>query len=298
MGRTYSYPSRPSFALDEHSIMLESGRQVDWDYVNDTYMDDADVVTTSAAAAAGATELTVEALPGAIPVGTMLNFGTYAPVTVTVNDADVNATETTITVAALSGPIPSGTVLKFSGAGAGFAMLTADAAAAATTLTVEALPEDIDNAATATFAGGTIQARVTEPADAGDTTITVDELQFAVADEATATVTGTGTPKTIRAGTVMCELAADGAGARKIVPRAIRPGAETSIGLLRTDAVYGDKTEALSGYGLVVGGVVYENLLPDATGSPAVLPSAYKTELQTAGVGTGFGFRQYQDSGT
>ena len=290
MGRTTRSLSRPGFALDQNSLTRESGRQVDWGYVTDTYINEGDIVTATEVAAAGATEITVAALPGAIPVGTMLNFGTYAPVTVTVNDADVNATETSITVAALSGPIPSGTVLKFSGAGAGFAVLTADAAAEATTLTVEALPEDIDNAATALFPGGTIQARVTAPAAAGETTLTVDELQFAIADNATATVSGTGEPRTIKAGTVMAELASG-----LVVPRAIIPGSETAIGLIETDAVFGDKSAALSGYGVVVGGVIYENLLPDATGDPAVLPSAYKTELQTAGVGTGFAFRQYAD---
>jgi hypothetical protein len=83
----------------------------------------------------------------------------------------------------------------------------------------------------------------------------------------------------------------------KVVPRLNRPGSETSIGILETDATEGDKSAALSGYGLIVGGVVYENLLREATGGPpAVIPSAYKTELQTAGVGTGFGFRQYSDN--
>lgn len=79
--------------------------------------------------------------------------------TVTVNDADVNATETSITVVALPVAIPAGTVLQFSGAGAGFAKVTAAAAAGATSLTVEALPEDIDNGATATYLALTTNAK-------------------------------------------------------------------------------------------------------------------------------------------
>lgn len=162
------------------------------------------VVTVGAAGAAvGATSIPVDALSGAIPSGTILNFGSYAPVTVTVNDVDVNAGETTITVAALSGPIPAGTRLEFSGAGAGYAQLTADAAAAATTLTVEALPEDIDNAATATFAGGTKQARLTAAAAAAATSLTVDELQFAVVDDETATYSPPTSVRSIPSGTLI-----------------------------------------------------------------------------------------------
>jgi hypothetical protein len=79
------------------------------------------------------------------------------------------------------------------------------------------------------------------------------------------------------------------------VPRAARPGSETSIGLLTTEALEDSQAAGLSGYGLIVGGVVYENLLPEASGTPATINATYKTELQTAGVGTGFAFVQYGD---
>jgi hypothetical protein len=289
MGRTYHTGSRVSFAVDQESLVRNSGRQIDWDYITAAYRETSRTITAAATAAAGATALTVEALPVKVPAGAMLNFGSYAPVTVTVNDADVNAAETAITVAALSGPIPAGTILQFSGAGAGFAKLTAAAIAGATSLTVEALPEDIDNAATALVPGGTIQARVTANAAAGATSLTVDELQFAIADDSTAILAGTD-DLSIPASTCMAELSSG-----KVVPRAIRPGSETAIGFLATSASQNDHSAALSGYGIIVGGMLYENLLVDATGSPAVLPAQYKTELQTAGVGTGFGFTQYAD---
>jgi hypothetical protein len=195
--------SSPVWAADfmGRDHLVPGGARIDPLQFNET---GAVVVTVGAAGAAiGATSIPVDALPGAIPSGTILNFGSYAPVTVTVNDADVNATETTITVAALSGPIPAGAVLQFSGSGAGFAKLTAAAAAAATTLTVEALPEDIDNAATATFAGGTKQARLTAAAAAAATSLTVDELQFAVVDNETATYAGTIGGKNIPSGTLL-----------------------------------------------------------------------------------------------
>ena len=41
---------------------------------------------------------------------------------------------------------------------------------------------------------------------------------------------------------------------------------------------------------------MYENLLPEASGDPLAISSTYKTELQTAGVGTGFAFFQYADN--
>lgn len=65
-------------------------------------------------------------------------------------------------------------------------------------------------------------------------------------------------------------------------------------GILETNATENSPTDSLSGYGVIVGGVVYDNLLPDSTGTPKVLPAEYKTEL--AEVGTGISYVQYQDT--
>jgi hypothetical protein len=247
-------------------------------------------ITAAATAAAGATSLTVEALPVKVKAGTILNFGTLAPVTVTLNDGSVAAGDTSITVTALSGPIPAGTYLDFSGGtNAQVARVNTAAVAGATSLTVYPLDGTIANSSTATFPGGTIQARVTANAAAGATSLTVDELQFLIADDSTATLEGTD-DYSIPAGTVMAELSSG-----KVIPRAIIPGSETAIGLLETEASYLDRAAALSGYGIIVGGLVYENLLPDANGG-STINSTYKTELQTAGVGTGFGFATYADN--
>ena len=68
-------------------------------------------------------------------------------------------------------------------------------------------------------------------------------------------------------GTVMALLASG-----KMIPRDdvdISPapgtqlGTETAVGILIGQANEGDRTDALTGYGLLRGGVVYENLLPD-----------------------------------
>lgn len=147
-------------------------------------------IQTAAAAAIGATALTVDALPTRIISGTMLNFGTWAPVVVTVGAAGALAGATSVPVDALSGPIPSGTLLDFGTDK--FAILTAAAAAAATSITVRALPTDLVDNDTATFRGGTRQARVTVTAEALATSLTVDELQFAIPDDTKANYSPTG----------------------------------------------------------------------------------------------------------
>ena len=48
--------------------------------------------------------------------------------------------------------------------------------------------------------------------------------------------------------------------------------------------------------GAILGGVIYENMLPDADPVTGLLPTAYKNELQAAGVGTGFAWVKYEDS--
>jgi hypothetical protein len=66
--------------------------------------------------------------------------------------------------------------------------------------------------------------------------------------------------------------------------------------LIETAADEGDAAASRSGYGCIIGGAIFENLLPDASGTPAVLPAAYKTELAVDGIATGFAWRSYADS--
>lgn len=66
------------------------------------------------------------------------------------------------------------------------------------------------------------------------------------------------TKKVIPAGTIMAEQP-DG----KIIPRADAAGGETAIGFLVSTCQEGALQDALSGYGMFVGGVFYEGLLPD-----------------------------------
>lgn len=278
--------SRPPFVADWKSINRDTGHTIDWANVGEGYRSTpGQTVTASALAAAGATSLSVEALERAVPSGTVMNFGTFAAVTVTTSGAAI-ATATSIPVNALSGPIPSGTVLDFTGTGE-YARLSADAASGATSLAVEALDAGIESGDTATFPGGTKAARATATAAAGATSITVDELPLPIADDDTAIITGVGY-KMIPAGTRMGDAGTNG----RIYPRVAtsNPAKMVLATNAREDGEYG----ASHSYGVFLGGVLWENLMPGATGTPKVIPSAEKTELAAAGCF--FTFKQHRDS--
>ena len=81
-------------------------------------------------------------------------------------------------------------------------------------------------------------------------------------------------------------------GGGKVSPRVALTN--PAIGFLATAAVEGESFAAATGYGLFLGGVFFENLLPDATGTPKTLASAIKTELNASG--TGVAFRTYTDT--
>jgi hypothetical protein len=86
--------------------------------------------------------------------------------------------------------------------------------------------------------------------------------------------------KRIPAGTLMGEVTPGG----MVVPNTAAP-----IGLLASDAVEGDRSAALSGYGIIKGGVIFQNLLPGGVPS-----GASKTALDAAG--TKFAWETYADN--
>jgi hypothetical protein len=164
----------------------------------------------------------------------------------------------------------------------------ANAAADATSLTVSALSQPL-SAGTLLDFGGKKLARVSAYAAAGATSVAVDALGVAIASADVATVIyDKGGAKMLPAGTVVGDLAGNG----KLRPRVVTTN--PAIGVLETAAVEGDPSASLSGYGVIIGGALYENLLPEATGTPKVLATAVKTELNANG--TGFAFEQFSDS--
>lgn len=213
--RTITYLSRPPFVADPSSVVRNSGRQIDWDNLDDSYRETAATVSTvtlSASAAQGATTIAVEALDDFLPDNTLLDFG-----------------------------------------GAKFARVNGAKEAAATSVTVDALATDLADDDTATY-------NLTPPSG----------------------------PKILPAGTVVGEDLGDG----KLRPRVVTTN--PAIGILETTAVENDRAASLSGYGVIIGGHFYENLLPNASGSPAVLTSQVKTELRANG--NAWSFEQYGDS--
>lgn len=287
MGWTSYYPGTPGFVADWNSIARNTGRQIDWSKVPETYMNGTDytVSVNDANAKQGDTTVTVDALSVALPAGTVLDFGALAADAYTVTtSAQANAGATTIAVTALTVAIPSGTILDWTGAGE-YSKTTADAAAGATSLTVEALDAQIESGDTANYPGTAqrMLAKLSAAAAAAATSITVYPLTGPIPDNSTATYTTGGSgDKVIQAGTVMCELSGG-----KIVPRVVRPGSEAAIGLLMNTATENDRNAALSGHGVIVGGVIYETLLPETI-------TSYKTELETNG--TSWVWATYSDS--
>jgi hypothetical protein len=92
-----------------------------------------------------------------------------------------------------------------------------------------------------------------------------------------------GGKKVLPAGTVIGEVTPGGKIAERVVTT--RP----ATGILASEAIQDDRVAALSGYGVIKGGVIYQNLLPGGTPAAAV-----KTELDAAG--TKFAWVTYADS--
>lgn len=107
-------------------------------------------------------------------------------------------------------------------------------------------------------------------------------------DWANVSATNADGKKIIYAGTVVGELLGGG----KVSPRVVTTNPAT--GIMETTAVQDAPFAALSGHGVMIGGHFYENLLPDATGSPKTLAAAVKTELNANGFA--FSFESYGDN--
>jgi hypothetical protein len=290
-GRTTRPIGAPAFVVDQSSVVRGTGRQIDWDLLGDNFVVDPQTVKLNGAAAPGAVSLTVDPLPVDLNVGDVLEFGTLEQVTVTMN-ASALAAATSITVLALSGPIPDNTLLDF-GTNK-FARVNGAVAAGATSITVDAIPTALAGSEVATFEGGVILAVVDAHADAGATSVTVEDLPLAIADDSVAIVPGQFGPlqetgRFIKAGTVM-DLLSSG----MVVPSSLATAGVTAYGILLTNADQDAREDAATGYGIGIAGAFYENLLPEASGSPAVINSTWKTELLARG--GQWLFEQYSDN--
>jgi hypothetical protein len=162
--------------------------------------------------------------------------------------------------------------------------LTAGAAQAATALVVTALTGAVPAGTVLRFSADEF-ATTTALAAKGATNVPVEALVNALETNDTATyagVAGSG-PKVLPAG----KLLAIDAGTLKAYPAIDNTAKE----VLRTHASEDSRSDALTGYGTLEGGGLYENLLPDADPTTGLLPAAAKTAL-----GVLFTWSRYRDS--
>lgn len=129
--------------------------------------------------------------------------------------------------------------------------------------------------------------RVTTLAAAGATSLIVEADHTALEDNDEGTIVGSGY-KMIPAGTRMGDAGTNG----RIYPRVetSNPAKMILLTNARENGEYGTRDT----YGVIRSGMLYENLLPDAAGTPKVIPPAEKAELATAGCF--YTFVQYRDS--
>lgn len=160
------------------------------------------------------------------------------------------------------------------------------AAQGATSITVDALPGALKAGTILRF--GTAEfAYLTADAAAAATSLTVEALVNGIEDNDEAIYAGTG-DKSVPAGTIMAELSSG-----KLIPRASVTASETSTCILATTAAENDGIgNGNLAYGCIVGGVIYENLLPDYTHASY---ATWKGELDNPSVGTGWTWETYED---
>lgn len=152
-------------------------------------------------------------------------------------------------------------------------------AAAATAWTVAALTAAVKKGDRFINAAGTKQLQVSADTAAGAVSVPVYALAEATADTEVYNFIGEG-DKIVKAGQPMAMEASGG----KMVPRT---ASLPAFGLLEGPAVENDTNAALTGYGVIVGGVVFEQLVPE-------ISSTIKTELETNGAA--FYWETYADT--
>lgn len=167
----------------------------------------------------------------------------------------------------------------------------AGAAGGAVAVPVAALKEALTKGTVLNF-GANKFATLNADAAVGATSLTTLAIPTALVSGDTAYATNSVLQGFfVRAGTIV-DLLANG----KVVPAAFNTAAVTAYGILETNAEQNAESDALSGYGCLIAGDIYENLLPEAdlTLTPPTVTAAWKTEL--AARSGRFQFHQYTDT--
>lgn len=164
--------------------------------------------------------------------------------------------------------------------GFGVVVGAAGAIATATTVPVDALPAALPSGTRLFATDGTVIV-LTAAAAAGATSLTVTAITNAVVDNDVLSYDGGG-DKILKHGQPVQPAAGD---AGKVIPAV--SGSGFAFGLLEGPALENDVAAALTGYGVIVGGVVYRTLVPN-------LDSTIEAELKANG--QGFRFETYADN--
>ena len=307
--------TRPPFVVDVSTLVRGQGRQINWDRVPESFRQGAHatVVVGSGGAPGNATSIPVAVtfLNGGtvIPAGAVLDFGggKYARVAAPYTSG-ANITVDAIPTAVVQNDtatyfepgdsgrksLPAGTVISLDGptrtvVGAAVTGNTGNGTIGTVSATFLAEPGvyRITCVEPATN-GGLWTVEAPDGTTIGDavvgTAATVGGVTFTIADGSTDFAVGDQF-------TVEVNIAAASQSALAI-PRSLNRG--DAIGILEAGAVQNDPSAALSGYGVLVGGVFNENMLPDAVSGE--LNEDWKDELDRSG--TGFSWQYYTDTRT
>lgn len=290
--------TRPAFLFGTKYVQ-STGRQVDWDQIPDSYRQGAVNVTAGANAAQNATTMTLNVPLGTtLAKGTVLDFGggkfaRLAQVVVGTGGNVANiAVDSLVTAIAIndtafeggSGPkfVPAGTIMAELSSG----RVIPDKLAAQTFGAVGAAKAGNTGNGVMTLAGtpvlstgraGVYRVVFVEP---------VTNLGTFVVEDPSGKIVGEGVVGTAFSNQVAFTIA-DGAtdfvAGDAFTITVTQTDGSKCAGLILTDATQGSLTDAATGYGMAVSGVVFENLLPDAVAG--VLTAAQKAKLETAGQG-------------
>lgn len=271
----YTTARLPLFVVNPASLQWDEGHQINWAALDDRYQEDAVIVKCVGVQAGGATAIVCTALTGPIPKGSMLYFGETGE----------------------------------------FALLTAAAAAGATSLTVQALPQALEDGDEAYYSqnrpGKLIRAGTIMTFEGGymipRAMATVVTPTSIAGNIVTLNAHGVGDNEVLRVGGVTGNTGVNGVWeVEALDPNTFQllgslgsgAGAGTMTylraarGILGSNAFEGDRSAALSGRGLIIGGLIWRNVLPGAQANPTVFPT-YCEELVRFGK---FEFRTYLNS--
>lgn len=303
-----SYSGTRPAAIFGQKYVQSSGRQVDWDQIPDSFRQGAVKVTCGANATAADTTMSLTVPLGAVLAkGTVLDFGGGKFARLSAAYTGTGAEVSGITVDALVSNISDGDVAYVGGHGPKFvpactvmqqltngkvipmSLVTKTYGAVRTPKGTNTGNGVMTLAATPVVSGGqagTYRVVFIEPTSNLGTFVVEDPAGVVIGEGVVGTVFSNQVAFTIADG------ATDFIAGDSFTIAVTQSDGSACAGLIITDATQGSLTDAATGYGMVVSGVVWENLLPDSVAGS--LSAAYKAALQSCG--QGFVFETYADN--